>query len=149
LTAEVDEHPTRTPALARRFFERFEPVHAVTYFAPEARSALDDLGLRGFWAGYFAARSAPLGRVPAEVVTAAFYNFAPHRVAKALAAAWEVASPADALRAREDGAVTALRRIGVTDTAARTAADLARRAVTAADGRAAVARRHAAARAPG
>jgi hypothetical protein len=74
-------------------------VHAVTYFAPEARTALDGLGFRGFWMGYFAARSAPLGVVPAQVVTAAFYNFAPERVAKALPAAWDVASPPDALRA--------------------------------------------------
>jgi hypothetical protein len=42
--------------LARRFFDRFEPVHGVTYFAPEARSAFDGLGFRGFWMGYFAAR---------------------------------------------------------------------------------------------
>ena len=73
-------------------------MHAVTYFAPEARAALDGLAYRGFWMGYFAARSAPFGMVPAEVVAAAFYNFAPERVAKALPAAWEVASPADALR---------------------------------------------------
>ncbi len=70
----------RRPELARRFFNRFEPVHVVTYFAPEARAALDGLGYRGFWMGYFAARSAPLGQVPAEVVTAVFYNFAPERV---------------------------------------------------------------------
>lgn len=63
--------------------------------------------------GYFAARSAPLGRVPAEVVTAAFYNFAPHRVAKALPAAWDIASPDDALRARRESAVAALQRYGV------------------------------------
>ncbi|GAB4945716.1 hypothetical protein MAHJHV51_53430 [Mycobacterium avium subsp. hominissuis] len=37
--------------------------------------------------GYFAARSAPLGVVPREVVAAIFYNFAPERVAKALPAA--------------------------------------------------------------
>ena len=129
----MDSHPSRTTTLARRFFDRIEPVHAVTYFAPEARAALDDLGFRGFWAGYFAARSAPLGRVPAEVVTAVFYNFAPHRVATALSAAWEVATPADALRAREHGAVAALRRAGVTDDAARAAADLAQRAATGAD----------------
>ena len=53
-------------------------MHAVTYFAPEARAALDDLGYPGFWVGYFAARSAPLGKVPAEAVTATFYNFAPN-----------------------------------------------------------------------
>jgi hypothetical protein len=54
----------RQPELARRFYDRFEPVHAVTYFAPEARAALDELGYRGFWMGYFAARSAPLGVAP-------------------------------------------------------------------------------------
>jgi DNA-binding MarR family transcriptional regulator len=99
--------------LARRFFDRFEPVHAVTYFAPEARAALDGLGYRGFWMGYFAARSAPLGMVPREVVAAIFYNFAPERVAKALPAAWEVAGPDAALRARQESAVAALRRYGI------------------------------------
>jgi len=128
----------RQPRLARRFFDRLEPVHAVTYFAPEARAALDALGYRGFWMGYFAARSAPFGVVPAEVVTAAFYNFAPHRVAKALPAAWQVASPADALRAREQSAVEALRRYGVgADDDVATAADLAAKAARSAalDGR--------------
>lgn len=104
-------------------------MHAVTYFAPEARATLDGLGFRGFWMGYFAARSAPLGVVPAEVVAAAFYNFAPWRVAKALPAAWEFASPADTVRAREQSAVAALRRCGVgDDERVRTAADLAAKA---------------------
>ena len=87
----------------------------MTYFAPEARAAMDDLGYRGFWMGYFAARSAPLGQVAPEVVTAVFYNFAPARVAKALPAAWEIAGPQVVLRAREASAVAALRRYGVTD----------------------------------
>jgi len=104
---------SREPALARRFFDRFEPVHAVTYFAPEARAALDGLGYRGFWMGYFAARSAPLGMVPPEVVAATFYNFAPERVAKALPAAWQIAGPDAALRARQESAVAALRRYGL------------------------------------
>ncbi len=103
----------REPRLARRFFDRFEPVHAVTYFAPEARAALDGLGYRGFWMGYFAARSAPLGTVPHEVVTAIFYNFAPERVAKALPAAWQIAGPDAALHARQESAVAALRRYGL------------------------------------
>ena len=94
-------------------FDRFEPIHAVTYFAPEARAALDGLGYRGFWMGYFAARSAPLGIVPVEVVTAIFYNFSPTRVAKALPAAWEVAGPSSALAARQNSAVAALRRYGI------------------------------------
>jgi hypothetical protein len=126
LTANV----RREPGLARRFFDRFEPVHAVTYFAPEARAALDGLGYRGFWMGYFAARSAPLGVVPREVVTAIFYNFAPERVAKALPTAWEIAGPEAALRARQDSAVAALRRYGLgADENVGVAAELAGRAV--------------------
>ena len=121
---------SRQPELARRFFDRFEPVHAVTYFAPEVRVALDALGYRGFWMGYFAARSAPLGRVPADVVTALFYNFAPERVAKALPAAWDAAPPDSVLQVRERSAVAALNRYGVTaDEDVRTAADLAAKAV--------------------
>jgi len=85
----------------------------VTYFAPEARAALDGLGYRGFWMGYFAARSAPLGMVAREVVAAIFYNFAPERVAKALPSAWEIAGPDAALRARQESAVAALRRYGI------------------------------------
>jgi hypothetical protein len=120
---------SRNPELARRLFERFEPIHAVTYFAPEARAALDGLGYRGFWMGYFAARSAPLGIVPVDVVTAIFYNFSPARVAKALPAAWEVAGPSAALAARQSSAVAALRRYGIAgDENVRVAAELAGKA---------------------
>lgn len=119
----------RSPALARRFFERLEPVHGVTYFAPEPRAALDGLGYRGFWMGYFAARSAPLGIVPAEVVAATFYNFTTERVAKAVPAVWETASPTTLLALRSESAVAALRRSGVADSeATRLAAELAARA---------------------
>jgi hypothetical protein len=119
----------REPSLARRFFDRFEPVHVVTYFAPEARAALDALGYRGFWMGYFAARSAPLGAVPVEVVTAIFYNFAPERVARAMTGAREVAGPEAALRARQEAAVAALRRYGLgADENVRVAAELAGKA---------------------
>jgi len=120
---------SREPELARRFFDRFEPVHGVTYFAPEAREALDGLGYKGYWMGYFAARSAPLGTVAPEVVTAIFYNFAPERVAKALPAAWQIAGPEAALRARRDSAVAALRRYGLqADENVTTAAELAGKA---------------------
>jgi hypothetical protein len=128
----------RQPGLARRFFDRFEPVHAVTYFAPEARTALDGLGFRGYWMGYFAARSAPLGEVAPEVVTATFYNFSPDRVSKALPAAWTVATPEATLRAREESAMAALLRYGViADENLRVAAGLPPRAARGApvDGR--------------
>lgn len=87
----------------------FEPVHAVTYFAPEARSAFEEAGLRGFWRGYFAGRAAPLGPAGAAVVGASFFSFSPAMVARAVPAVWELISPAEALRARLAGAVSALR----------------------------------------
>jgi hypothetical protein len=115
----------REPKLARRFLDRFEPIHGVTYFAPEVREALDGLGYKGYWMGYFATRSAPLGTVPPEVVTAVFYNFAPSRVAKALPAAWAIAGPEEALRVRQDTAVAVLRRYGLeADENVTTAAEL-------------------------
>ena len=98
----------------------------MTYFAPEVREALNGLGYKGYWMGYFAARSAPLGTVPPEVVTAIFYNFAPSRVAKALPAAWEIAAPDEALRVRLETAVAVLRRYGLAaDENVTTAAELA------------------------
>jgi hypothetical protein len=96
---------------ARRMWTLFEPVHDVTYFAPEARAAFEAAGLRGFWRGYFAGRSAPLGRISAAPVTASFYTFAPAMVSRALPAVWDIASPQDALQAREAGAVAALGRM--------------------------------------
>lgn len=128
----------RIPAVARRFFDRLEPVHAVTYFAAEPRAALDSLGYPGFWMSYFAARSAPLGIVPPEVVTAAFYNFTAEQVAKALPAAWDIASPATLLQMRSETAVAALRRSGVADSkSTRLAAELTAKAARTAplDGR--------------
>jgi hypothetical protein len=100
----------RDPAIARDVWRRLEPVHAVTYFAPEAADALTAAGYRGFWMGYFAARAAPLGPVGPEIVQALFYNFAPARVAKALPEAWTIAAPAVALDARRSGARAALQR---------------------------------------
>jgi hypothetical protein len=87
----------------------FEPIHAVTYFAPEARSAFEQAGLRGFWRGYFAGRAAPLGPAGAAVVTASFFTFAPAFVARAVPGIWELITPEEALRTRLTGAAEALR----------------------------------------
>ncbi|MCZ7377254.1 SCO6745 family protein [Micromonospora sp. WMMC250] len=86
----------------------FEPVHAVTYLHPRARAAYEAVGLRGYWRGYFAGRAAPLGATEAAPVVAAFFNFAPPMVARALPAVWRLATPQEALRARLTGAVQAL-----------------------------------------
>jgi hypothetical protein len=107
---------------ARRMWTLFEPVHVVTYFAAEARSAFQDAGLRGFWRGYFAGRAAPLGAVAAAPVTASFFNFAPPMVARALPGVWELIRPQDALAVRSAGAVAALRRLLGDDTSSVTAA---------------------------
>jgi hypothetical protein len=98
-------------AQARRMWTLFEPVHVVTYFAAEARSAFEDAGLRGFWRGYFAGRAAPLGAVAAAPVVASFFSFAPPMVARALPGVWELITPQDALAVRSAGAVAALHRL--------------------------------------
>jgi hypothetical protein len=100
---------TATAQTARSMWILFEPIHAVTYFAPEARSAFEQAGLRGFWRGYFAGRAAPLGAAGAAVVTASFFNFAPAFVARAVPGIWELITPEEALRTRLAGATEALR----------------------------------------
>src|SRR6266566_2737900 len=89
----------------------FEPIHAVTYFMPEARSAYEKAGLRGFWRGYFAGRAAPLGAAGPAVVAASFFNFAPAFVARAIPGVWELITPEEALRVRLAGATSALGRL--------------------------------------
>lgn len=96
---------------ARRLWTLFEPVHAVTYFSPASHEALTDAGFKGFWMGYFAARSAPLGdAATAPVVRSAFFNFAPRLVDRALPDAWSLSSVDAALEARVVAAAATLRQ---------------------------------------
>jgi hypothetical protein len=90
------------------FWRAVEAVHAVVYFAPDTRAMYDAIGLRGFWMGYFASRSAALGAASPELVTALFFGFAADMVRRALPDAWERAAPADVLAAREELAVRTL-----------------------------------------
>jgi hypothetical protein len=99
------------PATARRLWALGEPYHALIYFADESRAAGEAAGLTGFWAGYFAFRAAPMGPVGPELVTAAFYNFAPPFVARRVPAIWEAVTPAEALEARLRGVDAAVRRV--------------------------------------
>ncbi|GGF30978.1 SCO6745 family protein [Subtercola lobariae] len=94
--------------LARAFWTLFEPIHALTYFAPEAREAFAEVGLRRYWDGYFAGRAAPLGAVNGPPVVAIFSGFAPTLVNRALPAVWSTASPSIVLEARARGAENAL-----------------------------------------
>lgn len=95
-------------AWPRRLWQALEPVHAVTYFAPESTAALKAAGLRGYWMCYFAARSAPMGAASAPVVEATFYNFAPWLVQRAIPDAWSFATPDEVLEARWRGVVDGL-----------------------------------------
>jgi hypothetical protein len=97
------------PTTARRTYRTVEPVHAMIYFTPLAHEEYTAIGLRGRRMGYFASRAAALGPAGAEVVTATFFNFNPGIVARAVPAAWELASPADVLAARLRAADRSLR----------------------------------------
>src|SRR5882672_11029958 len=64
-------------SMARQMFELVEPIGVIPYSADEPNEAMFALGFTNYWDTYFAGRTAPLGLVPAEVVDALFYNFAP------------------------------------------------------------------------
>ena len=93
----------------RALWVRVETIHAVTYFADDSRAAAVACGMKGFWMGYFGFRAAPLGAVGADVVTDAFYNFAPRMVERAIPDAWSFATPESLVRARSRAAMAALR----------------------------------------
>src|SRR6478735_8734432 len=102
------QHPE---LVARRLFDLTEPISLVNFFSEEPNEEMAALGIRSYWDGYFAGRSAPLGRVPAEVVHAAFYNFADGEVARHIPKVWDTTTPEAAHAARQQGCVAALRRI--------------------------------------
>jgi hypothetical protein len=126
---------TLTPGTtARRMFGLVEPIGVIPYGAAEPSEALMALGLRNYWDTYFAGRAAPLGcDVPAGVVHAIFYNFAPGEAARHIPKVWDMITPEEALAARDRGCVAALRRrLGdlADDPSVARAADLAVRAAT-------------------
>src|SRR6188472_4356454 len=98
-------------SMARRMFELVEPIGVLPYSADEPNEAMFALGFTNYWDTYFAGRAAPLGVVPAEVVDALFYNFAPGEVARHIPKVWGTTTPEAAIAARQAGCVQALRRI--------------------------------------
>jgi hypothetical protein len=114
----------------RRTWRTLEPIHAIVYFAPEAAARYGELGL-GARSAYFASRSAPMGALSTEAVTATFFNFHPELVARAMAGVWDRLDPAQVLEARLAVAGTALERLlgdAVGSPEMARAAELARRA---------------------
>src|SRR5947207_9112314 len=92
--------------LARRMWHQLEPIHAVFWYAPQAREEAAALGydVTARWPSYFAWRAAPLGAAGPKMVTSAFYSFSPAMVAEHVPSAWAVASPQQVLAARERAA---------------------------------------------
>ncbi|WP_159473279.1 SCO6745 family protein [Streptomyces caniferus] len=107
---------------ARSLWLLTEPLHAVCYFDDRCRALGKDLGLKGFWMGYFASRTAPLGAIEPAAATAVLGVFAPGMVARALPAAWSVVGPTHVLDERGSRAAHALR--GIDPELERTAAGL-------------------------
>lgn len=87
-------------SLERDLWSHYEPVHAVVYFDPAVSGSLAEVGLHGFWNGYFAGRAAPLGAVGPEAVTALFFGFAPGMVARAVPKVWTRITPEQAVESR-------------------------------------------------
>ncbi|MFE2049575.1 MarR family transcriptional regulator [Streptomyces sp. NPDC059459] len=92
-------------------FDLLEPICLVTFLADECHEELAALGHHTYWDGYFAGRAAPLGRVEAQVVHAAFYNFADGEAARHIPSAWETTPPEASVAARERGSPASLRRV--------------------------------------
>ncbi|WP_405690356.1 helix-turn-helix domain-containing protein [Streptomyces sp. NBC_00057] len=95
----------------RTLWLRTEPLHSVIYFDAECRGIGRSVGLKGFWMGYFATRTAPMGPVLPETATAVLAVFAPGMVARALPAAWQIVTPERLTDLRAQLAARALRRL--------------------------------------
>src|SRR6478735_5118165 len=110
--AGLQEEECTMNSMARRMFELVEPIGVIPYSADDPNEAMFALGFTNYWDTYFAGRAAPLGAsVPAGVVDALFYNFAPGEVARHIPKVWHTTTPEAALVARQQGCATALRRI--------------------------------------
>lgn len=117
----ADDTPLVTP---RDLWLRFELIHDLAYFSPQVLTRATELGMRGFWMGYFAMRSGPLGRVDPAIVTATFFGFHHSRVARALPDAWLYATPEQALAARLAGVGDAITQIAADQPGLTEAADI-------------------------
>src|SRR6476646_10901189 len=99
---ELQQEEQAMNSMARRMFELVEPIGLIPYSADEPNEAMFALGFTNYWDTYFAGRAAPLGTsVPADVVHALFYNFAPGGVARHIPKVWSTTTPEAAIAARQ------------------------------------------------
>ncbi|MHB6910866.1 SCO6745 family protein [Streptomyces sp. DB-54] len=117
----------------RHCHNALNPFHSAHYFAPELGAEMTGLGVDGR-AGYFAARSAPLGAVGAGTVTATFYSFKHELVAQHVPQVWTVTTPQAVLDARLRAVDASLRRCLGDAVESAEMAEAAKLALTAAEG---------------
>ncbi|MCK7622738.1 hypothetical protein MUU72_06415 [Streptomyces sp. RS10V-4] len=111
------------------------PFHSAHYFAPELPAEMAALGVQDSRAGYFAARSAPMGAVGPGTVAATFYSFRYELVARHVPQVWTVTTPQAVLEARLRAVDATLRRLlGEEALAAPEMAEAAELALRAAEG---------------
>lgn len=91
---------TDAATLARKCWRTLEPYHGFVYFAPEAEEEYAAIGIEGR-TGYFASRSAAMGRVTAATVRATFFNFHPDLVGRAMEGWPDGVTAPDVLVARQ------------------------------------------------
>jgi len=92
-------------------FQVYEPIVLTGSGAPELQTICKQLGLSEHRMSYYAVRSAALGPVAAEVVSATFYHHTVEMVSRAIPLAWSIASPERIVAARFEAVDQALRRL--------------------------------------
>ena len=101
------------PQIARAMFQVYEPIvlAAGSSNTPENQAICKQLGLGDHRMGYYATRSAPLGRVGPEIVSATFFHHSVEMISPAIPLAWSIASPERIVAARFEAVDLALRRL--------------------------------------
>ena len=97
-TADTPAADPRVDA-ASRLHDSTSLFHAFVYFADEAAEEYSAVGLSGR-SGYFASRTAAMGALAPEMITATFYNFSPDVIYPTMAGVWDEVTPEDAQLAR-------------------------------------------------
>ena len=111
-----------TTASARALASAVEPFSAQVYFSPECHGAYQALGFDPSpgkigevglpdMSAYFCSRGSVLGRVPGEVIAAAFGVFNPQVVVPAVRHGWTLVDAPTIEAARTEGAIAQLRRV--------------------------------------
>ena len=121
-SAMPENAPNASSIAARRLGSVLEPVVGQVYFSPECHENYVALGFdpstrhAGGVAlpdgpAYFTSRGSVMGQVPGEVVAAAFAVFNPDVVVPCVDRGWGLTDAATICAARDDGAISQLRRL--------------------------------------